>query len=153
MKRYLAATFAALRFRNYRLFFLGQSVSVAGTWMQRMAQGWLVLELTDSSVWLGVTLAAQQLPTLMLTAWGGVLADRFSKRNILICTAVAAMIPALLLGLLTLTGHVNVQIVLALVLAEGDLGGAVCVALHRLRVFVFNLVQRRKCIHMIGSRG
>ncbi|MGY4649540.1 MFS transporter [Mycobacterium sp. URHB0021] len=119
MKRYLAATFASLCCRNYRLFFLGQSVSVAGTWMQRMAQGWLVLELTDSSVWLGVTLAAQQLPTLMLTAWGGVLADRFSKRNILICTAVAAMIPALLLGLLTLTGHVNVQIVLALVLAGG----------------------------------
>jgi MFS family permease len=119
MRRYLAATFASLRVRNYRLFFLGQSVSVAGTWMQRMAQSWLVLEMTNSAAWLGVTLAAQQLPTLLLTAWGGVLADRFSKRNILICTAIAAMIPAFILGLLTLTGHINVQLVLTLVLAGG----------------------------------
>jgi MFS family permease len=119
VKRYLQATFASLSVRNYRLFFLGQSVSVAGIWMQRMAQSWLVLEMTNSGAWLGLSLAAQQVPTLLLTAWGGVLADRVSKRNILICTAVAAMVPSLLLGLLTLTGHINVQIVLALILAGG----------------------------------
>lgn len=119
MKRYLAATFISLRTRNYRLYFLGQSVSVTGTWMQKMAQSWLVLELTNSGAWLGITLAAQQLPTLFLTPWGGLLADRFSKRSILITTAVAAMIPAFLLGILTLTHHINVQIVLGLALAGG----------------------------------
>ncbi len=119
MKRYLTATFKSLRIRNYRLYFLGQSVSVSGTWMQKMAQAWLVLELTDSGTWLGITLAAQQLPTLVLAPWGGVLADRFSKRTILICTAVASVIPALLLGVLTLTNHVNIPIVLGVTLMGG----------------------------------
>jgi MFS family permease len=119
VKRYLTATFASLRTRNYRLYFFGQTVSVTGTWMQKMAQAWLVLELTNSAAWLGITLAASQLPTLFLTPWGGLLADRFSKRNILIATAAASTIPALLLGVLTLTQHINVAIVLGLVLAVG----------------------------------
>ncbi len=119
MRRYLTATFASLRIRNYRLYFLGQSVSFTGTWMQKMAQAWLVLELTDSGAWLGITLAATQLPTLFLTPWGGLLADRFSKRTILIATAAAAIIPSLLLGILTLTHHINVALVLALALAGG----------------------------------
>jgi hypothetical protein len=66
VKRYLTATFASLHTRNYRLYFIGQSVSLAGTWMQKMAQAWLVLELTNSGAWLGITLAAQQLPLLLL---------------------------------------------------------------------------------------
>jgi MFS family permease len=119
VRRYLAATFLSLRTRNYRLFFIGQSVSFTGTWMQKMAQAWLVLELTNSGAWLGVTLAATQLPTLFLTPWGGLLADRFSKRTILTATAAAAMIPSLLLGMLTLTHHITVQLVLVLALAGG----------------------------------
>ena len=119
MKGYLAATFASLRTRNYRLFFIGQSVSVTGTWMQKLAQGWLVLELTNSGAWLGITLAVQQLPTLVLTPWGGVLADRYSKRTILICTATASIIPAVMLGVLTLTHHIDIAIVLGLALLGG----------------------------------
>lgn len=119
MRRYLTATFLSLRTRNYRLFFLGQSVSFTGTWMQKMAQAWLVLELTNSGAWLGVTLAATQLPTLFLTPWGGLMADRFSKRTILTATAVAAMFPSLLLGILTLTHHITVQLVLVLALTGG----------------------------------
>jgi len=119
VKRYLASTFASLRTRNYRLFFIGQSVSVIGTWMQKLAQGWLVLDLTNSGSWLGVTLAVQQLPTLVLTPWGGVLADRYSKRSILICTASASIIPSVLLGVLTLTHHINIAMVLGLALVGG----------------------------------
>ncbi|WP_123025841.1 MFS transporter [Mycolicibacterium stellerae] len=119
MKRYLTATFASLHTRNYRLYFIGQSVSLAGTWMQKMAQAWLVLELTNSGAWLGITLAAQQLPVLLLAPWGGLLADRMSKRNILIVTATAAMIPSLLLGVLTLSHHINVALVLGLALLGG----------------------------------
>jgi len=119
VRRYLTATFLSLRTRNYRLFFLGQSVSFTGTWMQKMAQAWLVLELTNSGAWLGVTLAATQLPTLFLTPWGGLMADRFSKRTILTATAVAAMFPSLLLGILTLTHHITVQLVLVLALTGG----------------------------------
>ena len=119
MKGYLAATFASLRTRNYRLFFIGQSVSITGTWMQKLAQGWLVLELTNSGAWLGITLAVQQLPTLVLTPWGGVLADRYSKRTILICTATASIIPSVMLGVLTLTHHIDIAIVLGLALLGG----------------------------------
>ena len=119
MKRYLTAIFVSLRTRNYRLYFFGQSVSLAGTWMQKMAQAWLVLELTNSGTWLGITLAAQQLPLLLLGPWGGLLADRMSKRTILIVTATAAMVPSLLLGVLILTDHVNVGLVLGLAVIGG----------------------------------
>ncbi|MDT5099202.1 MAG: hypothetical protein QOC76_2939 [Mycobacterium sp.] len=119
MKPYLNATFISLRTRNYRLYFIGQSVSLAGTWMQKMAQAWLVLELTNSGGWLGITLAVQQLPLLFLAPWGGLLADRMNKRTILIVTASAAMIPSLLLGVLTLTHHINVGFVLGLAVVGG----------------------------------
>lgn len=119
MNRYLAATFASLHTRNYRLYFLGQSVSLTGTWMQKMAQAWLVLELTNSGAWLGITLALQQLPLLLLAPWGGLVADRMSKRTILLATATAAMIPSLLLGVLTLTNHITVGGVLALAAVGG----------------------------------
>ncbi|HEV7853225.1 MAG TPA: MFS transporter, partial [Mycobacterium sp.] len=119
MKPYLNATFISLRTRNYRLYFIGQSVSLAGTWMQKMAQAWLVLELTNSGGWLGITLAVQQLPLLFLAPWGGLLADRMNKRTVLIVTATAAMIPSLLLGVLTLTHHINVGLVLGLAVVGG----------------------------------
>jgi MFS family permease len=119
VKPYLNATFISLRTRNYRLYFIGQSVSLAGTWMQKMAQAWLVLELTNSGGWLGITLAVQQLPLLFLAPWGGLLADRMNKRTILIVTASAAMIPSLLLGVLTLTHHINVGFVLGLAVVGG----------------------------------
>ena len=119
MKRYLNATFASLHTRNYRLYFIGQSVSLAGTWMQKMAQAWLVLELTNSAAWLGITLAAQQLPVLAFAPWGGLLADRMSKRTILILTASVAMIPSLLLGVLTWTNHITVGLVIGLAVFGG----------------------------------
>ena len=119
MKGYLVATFASLRTRNFRLFFMGQSVSIIGTWMQKFAQAWLVLELTNSGAWLGITLAVQMAPTLLLTPWGGVLADRFNKRKILTITATASIVPSALLGVLILADSINVLVVMGLALLGG----------------------------------
>ncbi len=85
-------TFSAFRHRNYRLYFMGQLVSLIGTWMTSTAQGWLVYQLTGSKALLGVVAAAGTAPMLVFSAWGGWAADRFPKRSVLICTQIAMMI-------------------------------------------------------------
>ncbi|MDQ3342886.1 MAG: MFS transporter [Actinomycetota bacterium] len=112
-------TFRSLRVPNYRLFFAGHAVSVAGTWMQRVAQDWLVLELTDSGVALGIATALQFLPTLLLGMWGGLLADRYDKRHLIIATQVAQAVLAGVLGLLAVTGLVELWMVYVLALLLG----------------------------------
>lgn len=113
------ATFRSLRVRNYRLYFLGQIVSVTGTWMQSVAQIWLVLKLTGSPLALGITTGLQFLPILVLGPFGGVVADRFDKRKVLIATQAADAGLALVLGVLTLTGVVRLGMVYALALGLG----------------------------------
>jgi MFS family permease len=99
--------FGSLRVRNYRLFASGQVVSNIGTWMQRIAQDWLVLELSGyNPVALGIAAALQFLPTLFLTLWAGVLADRVDKRKLLIGIQAGMAVTALVLGLLDVTGIV-----------------------------------------------
>ncbi|MEU1053147.1 MFS transporter [Streptomyces sp. NPDC005876] len=100
--------FASLKVRNYRLFFLGQVVSNVGTWMQRIAQDWLVLSLTGSSAAVGITTALQFLPMLLFGLYGGVLVDRLRKRPTLLVTQSAMALTAIFLAVLTLTGHVEV---------------------------------------------
>ena len=103
-----APTFRSLRVRNYRLFASGQIVSLSGTWAQRVAQDWLVLELSGTSgVALGITTGLQFLPMLLFGLYGGVLADRYDKRRLLIGAQVAMGVLALVLGLLDLTGVVQ----------------------------------------------
>ncbi len=87
-----ARTFRSLRIRNYRLFFFGQLVSVSGTWMQTVAQSWLVLDLTGSGVDLGITVSLQFLPMLLFGLWGGLLADRYDKRKLLVGTQVVSAV-------------------------------------------------------------
>lgn len=96
-------TFRALAVRNYRIYAVGSLISNVGTWMQNTAQAWLVLELTGSGAALGVTVALQLLPTLLLSPLGGVLADRFAKRTVLRVMQVAMAIPAAVLGVLAVT--------------------------------------------------
>ncbi len=99
--------FASLRVRNYRRYASGQVVSLVGTWMQRVAQDWLVLELSGGSpVALGVAVALQFAPTLLLSLWAGVLADRYDKRRLLIAVQVGMGLCALLLGVLDVGGVV-----------------------------------------------
>ncbi|MCU0265947.1 MAG: MFS transporter [Actinomycetia bacterium] len=105
----MSPTFLALRVRNFRLFVAGQLVSNAGTWMQRVAQDWLVLQLTGGSgTALGVVTGLQFLPMLLFTLWGGVLADRFPKRRLLVLSQAAMGVQALLLGLLVISGLAEV---------------------------------------------
>jgi MFS family permease len=101
-------TFAALAVPNYRRYIGGQSISLIGTWMQMTAQSWLVLTLTHSGTMLGVVVALQTLPVLVLGPYGGVIADRVDKRRLMIVLQSAMGLQALALGLLTLTGSVRV---------------------------------------------
>ena len=112
-------TFAALRFRNFRLYAASQLVSFSGTWMQSLAQSWLVLELTGSGTALGTLLAFQFLPTLFLAPLGGLIADRFDKRRVLIGTQMFAGSLALTLGLLTMTGAVELWMVYLIAIGFG----------------------------------
>jgi MFS family permease len=97
-------TFSSLKVPNYRLYFAGQSVSLAGTWMQMTAQSWLVLTLTHSATDLGLIAALQTLPILLLAPYGGVVADRVDKRRLMVVLQIVMGIQALVLGLLTVFG-------------------------------------------------
>lgn len=112
-------TFAALRFRNYRLYFFGQIVSVTGTWMQSVAQAWLVFELTHSGTWLGAVLSVQFLPVLLAGPWGGVVADRVDKRRLLLATQTVSLVLAGILGVLTVTNTVELWMVFVLAAGLG----------------------------------
>ena len=113
------STFAALHVRNYRLFFAGQIVSNTGTWMQRIAQDWLVLQLTNSPLAVGITTALQFLPMLLFGLWGGLIADRYPKRRLLLITQSAMGVLAVLLAALTLAGAVQVWHVYLIALGLG----------------------------------
>jgi MFS family permease len=115
----LNSTFSSLRVRNYRIFFLTQVVSTNGTWMQRVAQFWLVLHLTGSGVALGVTSALQFVPMLLLSSWGGLIADRGDKRVILVATQIASSVLSFTLAALTLTGVVQLWMVYVLAFCLG----------------------------------
>ncbi|WP_062290085.1 MFS transporter [Demequina phytophila] len=117
----MSSTFASLRFFNYRLWFAGALVSNVGTWMQRVAQDWLVLTVLtpESGVAVGITTALQFAPFLFLSAWAGVLADRVDHRKLLIWTQVGQGAMGLGLGLLTVMGHVELWHVYAFALGLG----------------------------------
>jgi MFS family permease len=104
----LPATLRALQYRNFRLFFSGQLISLIGTWMQNVAQAWLVYRLTGSAVLLGAIGFAGQIPVFVLSPVGGIVADRFSRRRIVIGTQTSAMLLAFALAALTLSGHVRI---------------------------------------------
>ncbi|MDQ7907551.1 MFS transporter [Phytohabitans sp. ZYX-F-186] len=111
--------FSSLRVPNYRLYFVGQSISVAGNWMQNLAIGWLVLELTHSGTVLGVVTAARYAPLFLLGSWGGLLADRVDNRGLLTLTQTCSALLSFALALVSLSGTANVATVLVLVLLLG----------------------------------
>lgn len=113
--------FSALGIYNYRVYFLGQLVSLVGTWMQTTAQAWLVLKLTGSPLALGTVTTLQFLPITVFTLFGGAFADRFPKRRVLMLTQALALVQALTLGLLVLTDTVQLWHVYALALMLGTI--------------------------------
>ena len=111
--------FRSLAIPNYRSYFIGQSVSIAGTWMQRVAQDWLVLDLSNSAVALAIATSLQFLPTLLFGLWGGVLADRFNRRRLIMLTQAVSAVLAAVLAVVVLTGVVELWMVYALALCLG----------------------------------
>jgi len=110
---------SAFRHRNYRLFFAGQAISLVGTWMQQVAQAWLVLQLTHDPIWLGIVAAAQFIPVMVLGLFAGVAADALPKRRVLIWTQIAMMLLAAVLAALVMSGVVQVWMILLLAFLLG----------------------------------
>jgi len=143
----LRRTFRALRRRNYRIYFIGQIASMSGTWMQAVAQGWLVLTLTGRALDLGILTALQFGPSLVLSPWGGVIADRSDKRLLLMVTNTVAAVFALSLGLLTLSGVVEVWMVYLLAFLTGCV---IAIDNPSRQAFVFEMVGRDDLANAVG---
>ncbi|MGD0596599.1 MAG: MFS transporter [Sedimentisphaerales bacterium] len=111
--------FRSLRYRNYRLFFTGQIISLIGTWTQQIALPWLVYRLTGSEFLLGLVGFATQIPALLLTPFAGVMADRWNRYRILLATQTLSMLQALLLTILFFTGHIDVPNIILLAVFLG----------------------------------
>ncbi len=138
---HLPSTFRALRHRNYRLFFFGQMISLIGTWMQTIAQQWLVYRLTGSATMLGMVNLVAVLPLVPLSLWGGSLADRFSKRSIIAITQSVMMVQAFILAGLTWAGVVQVWHVMLLAVV---LGAANAVDVPARQAFVVEMVNGKE---------
>jgi MFS family permease len=104
----------SFKYRNFRLFFIGQSISLIGTWMQGLAIGWLAYKLKGSALVLGAVAFSGQIPALFLTAFGGVAADSFNKHRILIITQTLALIQAFVLAMLVIYGHITIWLLMLL---------------------------------------
>jgi len=137
----------ALRHPNYRLFFGGQLISLTGTWMQMVAQSWLVYRLTGSAVLLGFVGFSSQIPVFLLASLGGSVADRLNRRRILVTTQTAAMLLAFLLAALTLTGHVEVWHVFGL---ASLLGITNAFDIPTRQAFVVDMVGKEDLINAIA---
>ena len=142
-------TFASLAFRNYRLWFAGALVANVGTWMQRVAQDWLVLTVLsdDSGIAVGITTALQFGPALFLSAWAGVLADRLDRRKLLIGTQTAMGVLAAGLGALVLGGHAQLWHVYVF---AGLLGCVSAIDAPARQVFVANMVPPERLSNAVG---
>jgi MFS family permease len=140
LKKFNQNTFSSLKIRNYRLYFLGQSISLSGTWMQTIGQAWLVLKLTNSGTALGLVTALQFLPVLVFGAMGGVIADRLSKRKILYFTQTTAALLAFILGFLVASGAVRLWMIYILASLLGFVNA------------IDNPTRRTFVMEMVGSR-
>ena len=139
LKAKLLSAFPAFASRNFRLYFVGQIVSMIGTWLQMVAQGWLVLEMTGSAFWVGVAAATSTIPTLFLSLIGGVIVDRYSRKTILLWTQSLSMALAFILGTFTLTHTITLPIILVLAFLLGCIGA---VATPAIQAFLSEMVDR-----------
>jgi MFS family permease len=134
-------TLRALRHKNYRLFFTGQSLSLIGTWMQSVALGWLVYRMTDSAFLLGLVGFSSQIPTFILASFAGVLADRYNKHKIIITTQTLAMLQAFILAYLTLSSSIQIWQIIVLSLFSGLINAF---DMPTRQSFVIDMVEDRK---------
>jgi MFS family permease len=140
-------TFASLRHPNFRLFFGGQLISLIGTWMQNTAQGWLVYELTGSKILLGVVAAVVSTPMMLFSIVGGSVADRFSKRRIVLCTQTCMMLFAFVFAGLVWSGRIRPWHILVL----AALGGlALAFDMPARQAFMVEITSREDLINAIS---
>lgn len=133
--------FRSLNYRNYRLFFYGQSISLIGTWMQRITIPWLVYKMTGSTLLLGISAFAGQIPSLFLSPFAGVVTDRLSRYNVLIWSQVFAMVHAFLLAWLFLSGNLMIWHIIFLSFVIGCINTFEIPARHS---FVIEMVERKE---------
>jgi MFS family permease len=138
---------SALRYRDFKLFFLSQLISLSGTWMQSVAQLWLVYSLTKSPFYLGIVAAVSYLPILLFSAIGGVIADRFHKKNLLLLTSILSIIPALLLGILT---HLDIITIWQVAILAAFLGTVNAFDIPARQAFLVEMVGKRSLTNAIA---
>lgn len=144
---WLHVTFAALGVRNYRLFFIGQGISLVGTWVRRTAMGWLVYQLTGSKALLGLVMGLATFPLFVLSPWAGSIADRVDKRRMLVITQVAAGLTSGLIAALVLTNRIEVWSLAVLATASGV---AFAFEVPARQAFVVELVGRNRLMNAIA---
>lgn len=137
----LNTIFRSLRYRNYRLFFSGQSISLIGTWMQRIAMPWLVYDLTGSAFLLGLVSFAGQIPTFLLSPFAGVVTDKFNKHKVLVITQVISFLQALALALITIFGHITIGQLVTLSIILGCINAFDVPSRHS---FVIEMVEKKE---------
>lgn len=137
----------ALRYRNFRLFLSGQVISTVGTWMQSVAMPWLALQLTHSGLLVGLVLAAQFLPILIGGPLGGVVADRYRKRSVLVVTQAMFMVPSFALFTVSATGHAQYWMVIVAALATGTIN---LFDVPARQSFVIEMVGRQDLVNAIA---
>jgi MFS family permease len=133
--------FRSLQYRNYRLFFGGQGISLIGTWMQRIAMPWLVYHMTGSALLLGVVSFAGQIPTFLLSPVAGVLTDRLSKYKVLLITQVISLLQALILAVLSMSGMIQIWHIVALSIVLGCVNAFDVPSRHS---FVIEMVEKKE---------
>jgi MFS family permease len=143
----LPVMFRALQYRNFQLFFGGQLISLIGTWMDNIAEAWLVYRLTGSSFLLGTVAFAGQIPVFLLAPVGGVVADRWPRRKIVICTQVSSMVLAFILAFLTLTGRIKVW---EIVLLASFMGVVNAFDIPARQAFLVEMVGREDLMNAIA---
>ena len=149
-KKVLPKAFTSLQHRNYRLYFGGQLISVAGTWMQSIAQAWLVYQISQSEFSLGLVGFAGAIPVLVVSPWGGVLADILPRRTLLVITQASSMLLAFILSVLTFTGVVQVWHIVAMAAMLGLINAFDAPARQ---AFIVELVSREDLTNAIAMNS
>lgn len=146
----ILSSFPAFKSRNYTLYFIGQLISMIGTWLQIVAEGWLIFQLSHSAFYVGLSAAAATIPSLFLSLIGGVIVDRFSKKKIILVTQIISMMLAFILGLLTVTNSIAVWHIIVLAFL---LGVVQAVDIPARQAYMAELVDDRKSLSSAIALG
>ena len=140
VKEKLFQAFPPFAGRSFRLYFAGQIISMIGTWIEIVAQGWLVFDMTGSAFWVGVAAAASSVPTLLLSLFGGMLVDRYPRKAVLLWSQVLLMLLSFIFGAIILAGLATIPVILALAFLIGSVSA---VATPAIQAFISEIVEKR----------